>query len=248
MLPLTVGSLFSGIGGLDLGLERAGWAVRWQVESDDFCCRVLAKHWPRVARHGDIVAVDPARLAPVTLVCGGFPCQPVSVAGKRRAQADERWLWPEFSRIIRALRPPLVLVENVPGLLEWGIREVLGDLAGFGFDAEWHCFGADALGATQHRERVWILANSHDARLQGPIWLGQPDAARWNGKTACSEPLRSAGGYWPPGPYAVTDIPRMADGPAHRVDRLRGLGNAVVPQVAEWLGWRLRALAEASDP
>ena len=104
MREWTFGSLFAGIGGLDLGLERAGWRCRWQVELDPFCERVLAKHWPDVRRYGDIRSVG-ADLAPVELICGGFPCQPVSHAGKRRAQADARWLWPEFARVVRAVRP-----------------------------------------------------------------------------------------------------------------------------------------------
>src|SRR6266850_6229536 len=125
----TFGSLFAGIGGFDLGLERAGWICRWQVELDPFCQRVLAKHWPDVRRYGDVRAFPEPDTERVDLICGGFPCQPVSVAGKRRAQADERWLWPEFARVVRALRPHLVLVENVPGLLQRGIGDVLGDLA-----------------------------------------------------------------------------------------------------------------------
>src|SRR6266576_2094213 len=101
----TFGSLFAGIGGLDLGLERAGWTCRWQVEINPFCRRILAQHWPTVERYGDIRTLDLERVERVDLICGGFPCQPVSVAGKRLAQADARWLWPEFSRVVRALRP-----------------------------------------------------------------------------------------------------------------------------------------------
>jgi DNA (cytosine-5)-methyltransferase 1 len=89
---MRVGSLFSGIGGIDLGLERAGMEIAWQVEIDEFCRRVLEKHWPRVPKYGDIRALNPADLAPVDLVAGGFPCQPVSVAGKRKGKEDLRWL------------------------------------------------------------------------------------------------------------------------------------------------------------
>lgn len=154
----TFGSLFAGIGGFDLGLERAGWTCRWQVERDRFCLRVLAKHWPDVARYGgDIATVDPGGLEPVDLICGGFPCQPVSVAGKRLAQADERWLWPEFARFVRALRPRYVLVENVPGLLVRGLGDVVGDLAACGYDSEWDCIPAAAVGAPHIRDRVWIV-------------------------------------------------------------------------------------------
>lgn len=117
----TFGSLFAGIGGIDLGLERAGWTGRWQVEYEPFCQRVLAKHWPDVTRYGDIHDVDWSTVEPVDLVAGGFPCQPVSFAGRGEAQGDARWLWPEFLRCIRAVRPSYVLVENVPGLLPRGM-------------------------------------------------------------------------------------------------------------------------------
>ena len=131
---MNVLSLFAGIGGLELGLERAGMTVVGQVEIDPYCRRVLAKHWPEVPRHDDVrTAVewwrggDPRPV--VDLVCGGFPCQPVSVAGQRLAQADPRWLWPAFHTVVRGLRPRYVLVENVPGLLAAGMGDVLGDLA-----------------------------------------------------------------------------------------------------------------------
>ncbi len=106
---MKVGSLFSGIGGLDLGLERAGMEVVWQVEIDDFCNKVLAKHWPDVARYRDVRTVGDD-LEHVDLICGGFPCQPVSVAGKRNGKEDERWLWPDYLRIVRIVKPRWVLV------------------------------------------------------------------------------------------------------------------------------------------
>lgn len=235
----TFGSLFAGIGGIDLGLERAGWTCRWQVEIDDYCRRVLSKHWPDIPKYGDVRELTGTELESVDLIAGGFPCQPTSRAGRRRHQADERWLWPEFARLIRVARPRFALMENPPGLLDGPISEVLRDLAEHGYDAEWGPLGADDLGASQHRERIWILAYAYDAGLQGRVGLGEPPAA-WETRTfAHSESLRSACGFWPPGPRAVSDIPRMADGPAHRVDRLRALGNAVVPQVAQWVGRRI---------
>src|SRR3990167_7333743 len=104
-----------------------------------FCQRVLEKHWPHVTRHGDVRSFPLPDTERVDLICGGFPCQPVSGAGKRKRQADERWLWPEFERVVRALRPRRVLVENVPGLLHGGAGDVLGGLAACGYDAEWDC-------------------------------------------------------------------------------------------------------------
>lgn len=121
----TFGSLFSGIGGMDLGLERAGWKVRWQVESDPYCGRVLEKHWPGVRRYEDIRSVDFRQIGRVDLIAGGFPCQPVSLPGKRAGNADDRWLWPEFRRSISVLRPRHALIENVPGLLSRGMEKSL---------------------------------------------------------------------------------------------------------------------------
>ena len=118
MRQLTVGSLFSGIGGFDLGLERAGFKIEFQVEIDPYCQRVLAKHWPNVTRYGDITAMDWTTVQPVDLLCGGFPCQDLSFAGKRAGIDGARsGLWSEYVRAIRHLRPRYVLVENVPGLL-----------------------------------------------------------------------------------------------------------------------------------
>src|SRR5437588_4892053 len=155
---LIVGSLFSGIGGLDLGLGRAGMSVAWQVENDPFCAAVLEKHWPGVKRYGDIREIRWEEVESVDLVCGGFPCQPVSLAGRRLGTTDDRWLWPEFARCVRTVRPRYVLVENVPGLLVRGMGDVLGDLAACGYDAEWDCLPAAAVGAPHLRYRVFIVA------------------------------------------------------------------------------------------
>ncbi len=161
-MPLTFGSLFAGIGGFDLGLERAGMKCSWQVEIDDYANKVLEKHWPDVKRCKDVRECGSHNLESVDLICGGFPCQPHSLAGKRQASNDERDLWEEFSRIIRELRPRYVVAENVPGILssESGrfFGRVLRDLAACGYDAEWQCLPASAFGAPHRRDRVWIVA------------------------------------------------------------------------------------------
>ena len=113
----TFGSLFAGIGGIDLGLERASWECRWQVEIDPFCQKVLAKHWPDVRRYGDVRDCGKHNLETVDLIAGGFPCQPYSLAGKRGGESDDRNLWPEYRRIVAELRPAWVLAENVPGII-----------------------------------------------------------------------------------------------------------------------------------
>src|SRR5215831_9561802 len=156
---LTVGSLFDGIGGFDLGFQRAGFDIRWQVEIDPFCRRVLAKHWPDVQRFEDVRTAGAHNLSVVDVLCGGFPCQPHSLAGRRGGSQDERDLWPEFARLIRELRPRWVVAENVPGLLSSDagrfFGNILRDLAESGYDAEWDCLPASVFGAPHRRDRIW---------------------------------------------------------------------------------------------
>lgn len=233
MMP-TLGSLFAGIGGIDLGFERAGFKTSWQVEIQPYCRKVLARHFPDAERFNDVRTVGKHNLKSVDVIAGGFPCQDISNAGKRAGIGGGRsGLWSEQFRIVRELRPRFLLVENVAALLDRGIATVLGNLASIGFDAEWEVLGVDTLGASQHRERLWLLAYPNDSGLQGPIWAGKPHPPRQEWKTAYCEPLRSDCGIWPPGPRAISDIPRMADGPADRMDRLKGLGNSVVPMIPE---------------
>lgn len=172
-------SLCAGIGGLDLGLERAGWRCVGQVEIDHFCRAVLAHHWPDVPRWDDLRTFPP--VAGADLICAGFPCQPVSHAGRRRAQADDRWLWPEVARILRVVRPRFVLLENVVGLLTAGFGDVLGDLAALGFDAEWGVLSAADVGAPHLRERIFIVAVADgDGGRQAELEKGyDPEALLW---------------------------------------------------------------------
>lgn len=153
------GSLFSGIGGLDMALNVCGWNSVWQVEQDGFCTKVLEWHWPNIRRYGDIREIDWADVEPVELVCSGFPCQPFSVAGQNRGEDDERNMWPETYRAIRELGPRYVFLENVPGLLAHAyFGRILGDLAEGGYDAVWDTFTAAEVGAPHRRERLFILA------------------------------------------------------------------------------------------
>jgi DNA (cytosine-5)-methyltransferase 1 len=163
---MKVLDLFSGIGGFSLGLERTGgFQTVAFCEIEPFCRRVLAKHWPGVPCYDDVRSLTAERLAAdgiaVDAICGGFPCQPHSLAGQRQASADDRDLWPEYARLIGEIRPAWVLAENVPGLLssESGrfFGTVLRDLATLGYDAEWHCISASAIGAPHVRDRVWIV-------------------------------------------------------------------------------------------
>lgn len=158
---ITFGSLFAGIGGLDLGLERCGWRCAWQVEISPWCRSVLARHWPDVPRLEDVRHVGRSNLAPVRAIVGGFPCQDVSGAGSGGGieHGARSGLWREFARVIGELRPEIVVVENVAALLRWdrGGHRVISDLAACGYDAEWDVVSAAALGAPHLRERVWIV-------------------------------------------------------------------------------------------
>jgi len=358
---MTIGSLFSGIGGLDLGLERAGHTVRWQVEANPYCRRILAQHWPDIPCYPDVTHLTAETLEPVDLICGGFPCQPVSVAGSQKGTDDDRWLWPHFSRLLRVLRPRYALLENVPGLLTanggHAFGAILADLADSGYDAEWDHLPAAAVGAPHLRYRVFIIASLPDADRLRPYSTENNDGARtpqshlagrsrWVQSERCVSPCQEGqavadadgsgchprahpGSTLPPasgeesrkpqsgrvtqtpdhrragtadvadadrtGPqgrellpqragerapgaggladaddqsqsggslYAGAgaslsefasshqwwesepDVGRVAHGVPQRVDRLKALGNAVVPQVAEWLGRRLTAHAE----
>ena len=136
----TVGSLFAGIGGFDLGFERAGFKTVWQVEIDSYCQKVLAKNFPEAERFGDIRECGSHNLKPVDVICGGYPCQDISVAGQGKGLTGERsGLWGHYRRIIGEIRPRYVLVENSPALTSRGLGTVLGDLASLGYDAEWDC-------------------------------------------------------------------------------------------------------------
>lgn len=167
---MRVGSLFTGIGGLDLGLTRAGFEIAWQVEIDEYCRKVLAQHWPGVKRYEDVRGVGAHNLIWADILVGGFPCQDISSAGKRAGIEGERsGLWKEFARIIKEIRPRYVLIENVAALLHGGktcngerreaaIATVLRDLAERGYDAEWRVFSAAEFGAPHLRRRVFIVA------------------------------------------------------------------------------------------
>ncbi len=225
MTAPTFGSLFSGVGGFDLGLERAGWRCAFQIENDLYCQRVLAKHWPDVPRWGDIREVNPDDLPRVDLLAGGFPCQDIARVG-RRAGIDgvKSGLWAEFYRLVCDLRPAYVLVENTTSLLVRGLDRVNWDLAEVGYDTEWDCLPAAAFGAPHIRDRLYLLAYPRGRRH------ALPDQTVFAGWTRAQ---LHAG--WTPEP----GVCRVADGVPRQVDRLRGLGNAVVPQVVEWIGRRL---------
>lgn len=259
---MRIGSLFAGIGGFDLAAERV-WGhgcTIWHSEIDPYACAVFAQHFPQSRNVGDITTWEPdLERDTVDLICGGFPCQPVSIAGKRLAQDDPRWLWPHCGRVIRILRPEFVLLENVPGLLVRGMGEVLGGLADLGYDAEWAVLQASWFGVPQNRNRVFIVAypsrddstplfhqDAFDALRHRPWMDGAggetPDLNHEDYGTGTVSLLGDATRpEVPNGSRSGTD-----DGLPGRLDnaRYKCLGNSIVPQVAEWVFRQIQAREE----
>jgi len=157
---MKVLDLFSGIGGFSLGLERAGMETVAFCENDKFCQKVLAKHWPDVPVHTNIEELDGREYkGTVDLICGGFPCQPFSVAGQQRGKEDDRALWPEMLRVIREVEPAWIIGENVPGIINMELDNVLSDLEGAGYSCQTFVIPACAVDAKHRRDRVWIIAS-----------------------------------------------------------------------------------------
>lgn len=230
---------------MELGLERAGLGpVAWQVEIDPFCRRVLAKHWPEVKQHDDIRRVGAGTLARVDLICGGFPCQDVSGAGLGAGLTGARsGLWFEFRRVVEELHPQLVVVENVTsGARRW-LCVVRDDLRQLGYRTRALGIAAIDVGAPHRRRRVFVLAADPDR------FTLREQSRRGETRTGSTEPrcdrapraLAHADGCRPLYPWtAEPNVGRVAHGVSARLDRLKALGNAVVPQCAEVAGLVLR--------
>jgi DNA (cytosine-5)-methyltransferase 1 len=237
---LTVGSLFAGIGGFDLGLERAGMRVIWQSEIDPYACAVLRKHWPDVPNYGDIRGITAATVERPDVLCGGFPCQDISNAGDRVGIDGERsGLWSEFARVIGELRPRYVIVENTASLNFRGLLRCLGDFAALGYNAEWHCIPASAVGAPHERDRTWIVAYPERLGRQERCLQTVEPCETWR-ETPMGKRVGMVRSEM--GREAITDLIRVDDGIPNRSHRMRVLGNAIVPQIAEVIG---RAILEA---
>jgi DNA (cytosine-5)-methyltransferase 1 len=236
---MTYGSLFSGIGGLDLGLDRAGFQCRWQCEIDYYGPRILAEHWPNTRRWDDVRTFppDPADDWRVDLVAGGFPCQDISSSGlKRGLDGDKSGLWFEMARIVRVLRPRIVLIENVAAFAARGLDRVLCDLAALGFDADWETLPTAAFGLPQRRERLFVAAYPTGGGFEaGPF-------ARLSGREAQQIARHFLDGLAQAehaAQEAASLILRMDDGLPKWMDRVRTIGNSVAPPVAEWVGRRI---------
>ena len=267
---LTIGSLFSGIGGLELGIEAglaaAGYPAQtiWQVEQDEYCRAVLARHWPHAHRYTDVTTLNPSSLAAVDIVCGGFPCQDISNAGNGAGIHGARsGLFYEMAALVRHLRPQLWIMENVADLYVRGLDDVLGTVAALGYDARWGSLRASAVGAPHRRERwfcvAWVadrlsigLEGEHQAGTAAPTAhrenrAPQPRPAQSGmGRDAHGLPGRLDGHRWPapPGPHQHSyEPPRTHPRQPTDKQRLRALGNAVVPQqaavIGRWVGEHL---------
>ena len=257
---LRVLDLFSGIGGFSLGLERAGMRTVAFCEIEPYCRAVLRKHWPDVPCFEDVRTLTAADVGTADVICGGFPCQDISVAGRRAGiEGDKSGLWREYARLIGELRPRYVIVENVAALLGRGIERVLGDLASLGYDTEWHCIPASAIDAPHQRDRIWIVAYPNVEGLEGTA--GERGEAWARGDNGLRESKPAESGALPDtnsarclwkwlrrsiadrDSWAIEpDVGRVAHGVPSRVDRIAALGNAVVPQIPEIIG---RAIIEA---
>lgn len=229
---MRVLDLFSGIGGFSLGLERAGMETVAFCERDAYCQAVLRKHWPEVPCFDDIHTLDAerlGRLGRIDVVCGGFPCQPFSVAGQQKGKDDDRHLWPEMRRVIAQARPAWVIGENVAGIISVALDEVLLDLESLGYTARAFVIPACAVGASHQRDRVWIVANADgqgsQERFMHPEIPGEAGRHDY-GENASLDPWRTS----------EPALVRAFHGIPGRVDRIRSLGNAVVPQIPEIIG------------
>ena len=256
---LRVLDLFSGIGGFSLGLERTGgFETVAFCEIEDFPRRVLAKHWPEVPCYHDVRELSAERLAAdgiagIDVITGGFPCQDISVAayahGRAGVDGSRTGLFREAVSLVDELGPQFVILENVIGLLVDGLVPVLQGLCTIGYDAEWHCIPASAVGAIQNRDRIWIVAYPSEKRIPRLFKSGSLGAAG-QGWPCRQEDLREVytspfdGSRWPQ-PLIRRGDGRLPDW----VDRIRSLGNSVVPQIPEMIGYAiLEAMSEQDAP
>ena len=235
LYEIKVLDLFSGIGGFSLGLERAGpFRTIAFCEREPYCQAVLKKHWPDTPIYDDVRTIDTDGLGRVDIIVGGFPCQAWSVAGTQRGAEDDRDLWPQMARLIEELRPRWVVGENVRGFVNqpMGLKRSLSDLARIGYQAVPFIIPACAVDAPHRRDRVWIMAHASDARLQGCELQQASGKSKGASRPTAKRSQNGGSQKWQTEP----NVGRVAHGVRTRVDRLKALGNAVVPQVVEQIG------------
>ena len=284
---MNVLDLFSGIGGFSLGLERAGMKTIAFCEVDKKCQEVLRKHWKDVPIFDDVTTLKGTDIdETVDVICGGFPCQDISLAGKGAGLEGERsGLWWEFHRLIKEIKPKWAIIENVSALRNRGLDQVLRSLNEIGYDAEWHCITAASIGAPHRRDRIWIVAYPRDSSrwdgISGSIGrdgereleesIRSSETTETSGSSETSQTMADSSSIGSQGSWEFEqpkrsaqiinretieslngsfsriwatepDVGRVAHGIPNRVDRLKQLGNAVVPQIPELIG---RAICQA---
>lgn len=260
---MNILDLFSGIGGFSLGLERAGMRTVAFCEIDPHARKVLNKHWPAVPVFTDVSTLSKGDLSEqIDVLAGGFPCQDISTAGLGAGLSGSRsGLWFEYHRLIKEIQPRYAIIENVSALRSRGLDQVLWSLAEIGYDAEWHCIPASAVGAPHRRDRIWIIAypdsqhrrfkckiadssqrKARDEFSGGSSSLADTNRAHSEGRRLSSGTYAQyantvSAGWWETEPA----VGRVANGLPGQSHRLKQLGNAVVPQIPELIG---RAIME----
>jgi DNA (cytosine-5)-methyltransferase 1 len=244
-MKLKILDLFSGIGGFSLGLESTGhFETAAFCEIEPYCQKVLKKHWPNVPIFDDIRKLKGKDIGAIDIITGGYPCQPFSVAGKQKAEQDPRHLWPEYFRLIKELRPTWVIGENVSGHIKLGLDTVLEDLASEGYSTRTFSISASSIGANHKRERIWIIANSNGSKFleeNSSVRSEGTESIRSNigsiceniSNTICNEEQEGMGRKWW---ESEPRVGRVAHGIPKRVDRLKTLGNSVVPHIPYYIG------------
>ncbi len=267
---MRVLDLFSGIGGFSLGLERAGMETVAFCEIDKFCQKVLKKHWPQVPIFEDITKLDGKQFyGTVDVVCGGFPCQPFSIAGKQRGEEDNRDLWPEMFRVIKEAKPTWIVGENVAGFVNMAFERTASDLESEGYEVEAFIIPACAVTAPHRRDRIWIIAYSHGNSTRQNRYSNQSSTSQLanvqetqqerncpsifnqgcfglSSVSSNSTSTRLEGENWSKSQQsqfarfneweAESPICRDDYGLPYRMERIKALGNAVVPQIPEIIG------------
>jgi DNA (cytosine-5)-methyltransferase 1 len=238
-MKLKLLDLFSGIGGFSLGLESTGFfETIGFVEKDKFCQKVLKKHWSNINIEEDIRNVKGERYA-ADIITGGFPCQPFSVAGKRKSTADDRYLWDEMLRVIREVKPRWIIGENVEGIININegmvLRQVQTDLEKEGFQSQCIIIPASGIGAWHQRKRVWIVANSSSKRLERLNCEQQSSEQKFRFTSNKNNEERKT--WW----QTQSELCRTPNGVSYELDkdrtnRIKSLGNSIVPQIARELG------------
>lgn len=223
--------LFSGIGGFSLGFESAGFRTVGFSEIDTYACAVLKKHWPNVVNYGDVRTIPTESLrGQIDVVTGGFPCQPFSIAGRRRGKADDRHLWPAMLRVIEEVRPRWILGENVVGIANMVLSQCLDELVARGYIAEAFDIPACSVGLPTMERHIWIIASRSDVRLEG---IGELEFPRRQDAFMQRGQIHAGAQRW--AELAQSGEPKLRRGrkgiPGY-VDRIRCLGNAIDPQTA----------------